>query len=69
VEDLGYWLVHSPTAEDVVEAIRLHRSARLAFWDAMILTSAGQLGCRTVWPEDWNAGQTTAGVKIQNPFA
>lgn len=69
VEDLGYWLIHSPTADDVVEAIRLHQSARLAFWDAMILTSASKLGCQTVWSEDLNAGQTAAGVKIQNPFA
>jgi predicted nucleic acid-binding protein len=69
VEDLGYWLIHSPTAEDVVEAIRLHQSARLAFWDAMILISASKLGCQTVWSEDLNTGQTAAGVKIQNPFA
>lgn len=69
VQDLGYWLIHSPTAEDVVEAIRLHQSARLAFWDAMVLTSASKLGCLTVWSEDLNAGQTTAGVTIKNPFA
>lgn len=69
VEDLGYWLIHSPTADDVVEAIRLHQSARLAFWDAMILTSASKLGCGTLWSEDLNASQTTAGVTIKNPFA
>lgn len=68
VEDLGYWLVHSPTAEDVVEAIRLHQSSRLAFWDAMIVTSASKLGCRVVWSEDLNPSQRLAGVQILNPF-
>ncbi len=69
VEDLGYWLIHSPTPEDVVEAIRLHQSSRLAFWDAMVLISAGKLGCQLLWSEDLNAGQTLAGVTIKNPFA
>ncbi len=68
VEDLGYWLVHSPTAEDVVDASRLHQGARLAFWDAMVLTSASKLSCHVLWSEDLNPGQVVAGVQIQNPF-
>jgi predicted nucleic acid-binding protein len=60
VEDLGQWLVHSPTAGDVVEAIQLHQSARLSFWDAMVLTSAQKLNCQVLWSEDLNEGQLVA---------
>jgi predicted nucleic acid-binding protein len=68
VEDLGHWQVHSPTAADVVEAIRLHQSAPLSFWDAMILTSAARLGCGRLWSEDLTSGQRTGGVLVQDPF-
>ena len=69
VEDLSYWLVHSPTAADVVEAIRLHQRAHLSFWDAMVLTSAHKLGCDVLWSEDLNEGQVLAGVRVRNPFS
>lgn len=69
IEDLSYWLVHSPVAADVLEAIRLHQAARLSFWDAMVLTSASRLNCRTIWSEDLNAGQIVAGVAVRSPFA
>lgn len=68
VEDLSYWLVHSPTPADVLEAIQLHQRSRLAFWDAMVLTSAAKLGCSVIWSEDWNEGQKIAGVLVRNPF-
>ena len=68
VEELSFWIVHSPTAEDVVEAIRLHRAARLSFWDAMVVVSAQRLECRTLWSEDLNSGQTIDGLAISNPF-
>jgi predicted nucleic acid-binding protein len=69
VEDLSYWLVHSPTAADVVEAIQLHQRAHLSFWDAMVLTSAQKLGCNVLWSEDLNEDQVMAGVRIRNPFS
>jgi predicted nucleic acid-binding protein len=69
VEDLGQWLVHSPTVRDVVEAIQLHQSAKLSFWDAMVLTSAQKLNCAVVWSEDLNTGQIIGGVSVKNPFA
>lgn len=63
------WAVHTPTPQDVLTAVRLHRAQQLSFWDAMIVTSAGRLGCEVVWSEDLNAGQQVAGVRVQNPFA
>ena len=69
VEDLSYWIVHSPTAEDVVAAIRLQQTARVSFWDAMVIVSAQRLECRVLWSEDLQHGQTLDGLVISNPFA
>jgi predicted nucleic acid-binding protein len=69
VEDLGQWLVHSPTIADILEAIQLHQSAKLSFWDAMVLTSAQKLNCTVLWSEDLNEGQIIGGVSVKNPFA
>lgn len=68
VEDLGQWLVHSPTIGDVVKAIQLHQRAQLSFWDAMVLTSAGQLSCDVLWSEDLSEGQSVASVTVRSPF-
>lgn len=65
---LSAWTVHTPSAHDVVAAIRLHRNEQLSFWDAMIVQSARRLGCHLLYSEDLNPGQTVAGVMIQNPF-
>jgi predicted nucleic acid-binding protein len=68
VADLGHWRVHSPTVNDVLDAIMLQQRHGLSFWDAMIVTSAIQLGCATVWSEDLNAGQDYDGARVANPF-
>lgn len=68
VRDLATWQVFVPTADDVLEAIRLHRRLRVSFWDAMILHSAAALACHEVWSEDLNAGQVVDGVTVRNPF-
>ncbi len=65
---LSRWEVHEPTAEDVLGTIDLQQQARLSFWDAMIIGSAGKLGCRVIYLEDLNAGQVIAGVQVVNPF-
>lgn len=66
--DLSVWKVHSPNAQNVLEAIHLQDRYDVSFWDAMILTSAAQLGCQTVWSEDLNAGQRYGDVRVINPF-
>lgn len=63
------WTVHEPSAGDVMRAIQLHQEILASFWDAMILTSAAQLGCAVLWSEDLNPDQTYAGVRVKNPFA
>ncbi len=68
-QTMSHWTVHSPTVEDVDAAIGLHERYGIAFWDAMIVQSASQLGCELLYSEDLNAGQRYDGVLIVNPFA
>lgn len=69
ISDLGQWTVHVPTIQDVVAAIEIHQRHGISFWDALIIRSAGQLGCGVVWSEDLNPGQVYDGVCVRNPFA
>jgi len=69
VADLAAWRVHAPIVEDINQAIAIHRRYAISFWDAMIIRSAAQLGCATLWSEDLNAGQVYEGVRANNPFA
>lgn len=66
---LALWPTHAPGPHDVLAAIDIAEQERLSFWDAMIIRSASELGCKTLWTEDLNAGQVISGVRIANPFA
>ena len=68
IDDLSVWQIHSPTANDVLEAIKLQTRYQFSFWDAMILQSANVLGCEVVWTEDLSHGQTINQTLIRNPF-
>ena len=68
IEDLSAWRVHLPGLGDVLSAIEIHERTGVSFWDAMILTSARSLGCRVLYSEDLNAGQSYDGVAVVNPF-
>ena len=59
-----------PIDRDVVgEAIELHRSASLSYWDAAIVAAARRAGCATLLTEDLADGQVIAGVAVRNPFS
>ena len=68
IADLSVWEVHCPRVEDVVDAIRLQARYRISFWDAMVVASAVQLGCRILWSEDLNPGQVYDQVEVRSPF-
>jgi predicted nucleic acid-binding protein len=68
IDDLAHWHVHSPTVADVRAAIDIHQRTGASFWDAMIVRSAQELGCRILHSEDLNAGQEYEGVEVRNPF-
>jgi predicted nucleic acid-binding protein len=65
---LSVWQVHRPGTEDILDAIRLQGRYQISFWDAMIVTSARQLGCQTIWSEDLNPGQVYDTVTVSSPF-
>ena len=68
VRNLARWRTHVPTAEDVLAATSISEERQLSFWDAMIIRSAAELGCHTLWTEDLNDGQVIEGVRVTNPF-
>ena len=68
INDLALWHVHAPTARDVLAAIDIHQQTGASFWDSMILRSAQDLNCQTLYSEDLNFGQIYAGVRVSNPF-
>ena len=68
IADLSVWQVYRPGVEDVLDAIRLQGRYQISFWDAMIVSSAIQLGCQTIWSEDLNPGQVYDSVAVTNPF-
>jgi len=68
IADLSVWQVHRPGVEDILDAIRLQGRYQISFWDAMIVSSAIQLGCQTIWSEDLNPGQVYDSVTVTSPF-
>jgi predicted nucleic acid-binding protein len=68
VRDYAFWQLHEPVAEDLLGAIDVQQRHKISFWDAMILWSAQQLGCSTLWSEDLSDGQEYDGVRVVNPL-
>lgn len=68
LKSLARWRVHSPLPDDVIVAATLSSRHQLSFWDAMIVRSAAELRCNTLWSEDLNDGQIIEGVQLSNPF-
>ena len=68
IADLSVWHVHRPGVEDILDAIRLQGRYQVSFWDAMIVASAIQSGCQTIWSEDLNSGQVYEDVTVLSPF-
>lgn len=69
IEDLSRWTLHEPVRADVLAAIELHRRKRISLCDALILQSARQLRCQTIWSEDLNTGLVFGALRVRNPFA
>ena len=41
---------------------------QIRYWDAAIIAAAQELGCHTLYSEDFNHGQDYDGVRVVNPF-
>jgi predicted nucleic acid-binding protein len=68
IRDLRGWTTHSPGHADVLKACSLHRRYKIAWWDALIVNSAIELGCPVLWSEDLANGQRYGSVTVRNPF-
>jgi Predicted nucleic-acid-binding protein, contains PIN domain len=68
VGDFGNWVVHSPTVEDLLDAIAIQQKYQLSFGDALMICSAKKLSCAIIWTEDLNNGQFYEGLQVCNPF-
>ena len=62
------WQVESIGPNEILAASELEEHNQLAFWDALIVTSAITGGASRVLTEDLNAGQRIGGVLIEDPF-
>lgn len=69
IADLGQWRLHEPKLSDLQIAIELEKACRISFWDAMIVSSALQMGCKVLWTEDLSSGQYIKDLIIRNPFS
>ena len=52
----------------VLSAIRTSRTHQLSLWDALIVQSAIESGCRKLLTEDLQHGQRIGPLQIENPF-
>ena len=68
VADLAQWRLHTPQANDLLQAIDFQQVYQIAFWDALVLQSATSLGCRYLLSEDFNHRQLYGTVQVINPF-
>jgi predicted nucleic acid-binding protein len=66
--DLAEWIIHVPQHTDLIRAARLQRRYKVSWWDALILNSAIELGCATLWSEDLSHGQRFGSLTVLNPF-
>jgi predicted nucleic acid-binding protein len=56
------------THETHVLALEVGRRRGLRIYDALVLSAAKQAGCRILYTEDLQDGQTIEGVLVRNPF-
>jgi predicted nucleic acid-binding protein len=68
IDTYAVWCV-DPNRSDLTAAFRIEDDARIGFWDALIIAVAARSGATRVLSEDLNAGQTIAGLVIENPFS
>lgn len=69
LEELSIWTLHRPAYVDVIQSIQIHRRLKLSWWDSLLVNSALELGCTTLWTEDLTDGQRIGKLTVRNPFA
>jgi predicted nucleic acid-binding protein len=66
------WLALFPIVTATESAMRTALGSsvggHMAFWDALLVATASEAGCKTILTEDLSDGSTHHGVRILNPF-
>lgn len=57
------------TDRTFAHALEIHARFGLSHWDSMILASAKEIRCSTLYSEDLSDRQDYGGVRVVNPFA
>lgn len=58
-----------PSREGYLAALEIQARHKVSWWDALMLTSALEAGCRTLFSEDFQDGFRISTLKVVNPFA
>ena len=66
--DFSQWTIHRPDHADLIRAAGLQRRHKISWWDALIVNSAIELECGTLWTEDLAHGQRFGSLTVRNPF-
>jgi predicted nucleic acid-binding protein len=66
-----FWIMAfaSSDARQLLQSIAIQRKFRINRWEALIVNSALELGCSTLWTEDLKSGQRFSTLTARNPFA
>jgi predicted nucleic acid-binding protein len=68
MDQIAAWPVITPDYSAVRDACHLSASARVSFWDALVVVAASRAGAVRLYSEDLNSGQKLLGVEVVNPF-
>lgn len=68
IADFGTVTIHRLAHVDLLRAAHLQRQHKISWWDALIVTSALELGCTVLWSEDLKHSQTFGFLSVRNPF-
>jgi predicted nucleic acid-binding protein len=68
VRDLSLLPIIGVDTERIMAAIRMSRSLRFSFWDALVIEAALAGGADRLLSEDMQHGQVIEGLRIENPF-
>ena len=70
-EWIEQWLAYpiAPlTCDTFLDSIRIHDRYQLSHWDSLIIATARECGCDTLFSEDLQHGQDYDGIRVVNPF-
>lgn len=67
VRSYSIWCAET-TPTEIDTAFRIEDQSKIGFWDALIVAVAVNSGAERILSEDLNAGQTIAGIRVENPF-